>query len=108
AGHDHEIRAIAGGPEHVQVVAKYVTEHGVECHRDPECGELSAQPLAVGIKRLPAGDLTADRDDFRSHSGSSYRRSASGRPGAVGDLRKDTRQEPLDRWHRIRYRQPLL
>ena len=53
--------------KHGDVVGQVVGDGGVEADRDADLGEPAAEPLAVGVEVLAAGQFAADRDDFGFH-----------------------------------------
>ena len=67
AGHHDQVCPVAGVPEGRQMVVQHVAQRRVERDRDPERRQLLAEPMAVGVERLAADKLAADRDDFGPH-----------------------------------------
>ena len=67
AGADDEIRALCREGEHGDVVGHVVGNGGVERDRDADLRQPAAQPLAVGVEVLPAGQFGTNRDDFDFH-----------------------------------------
>src|SRR5262249_61021997 len=63
AGWD-EVAALCGEAEGGDVVVEVVGDGGVPADGDAALGEAAAEPLAVGVEVLAAGDLAADGDDF--------------------------------------------
>ena len=67
AGDDDQIGSLGRGPEDRDMVRQRVAQCGVQADRDSQIRKLAAEPLAVGIERLTAHQLAADRDDFSPH-----------------------------------------
>ena len=53
--------------KHVDVVVEVVGDGGVEADGDADLGEPAAEPLAVGVEVLAAGEFAADGEDFGFH-----------------------------------------
>src|SRR5262249_49381422 len=67
AGGDHQPGAPGGKLEGGNRVGKVVADGGVPANGDTEGGEAAAEPGAVGIDVLAAGQFAADGKDFGGH-----------------------------------------
>lgn len=68
AGGNDEVGPLARQADALDVVREIVGNSGVEADRDADGRELLAEPVAVRVEVLSAGDLAADREDFGFHS----------------------------------------
>src|SRR5207244_4054378 len=59
--------AAGGDADGFNVSAEVVGDGGVPADGDADLGEAPAEPLAVGVEVLAAGQLAADGDDFCFH-----------------------------------------
>ena len=79
AGADDDLRPIDRRAEHGDVVFQVVADGRVEGDRDADLAQPLAEPLAIGVQPLAAGQLVANGNDFGTHESGGW---GSGRLGA--------------------------
>ena len=94
AGGEHQTGPSAGDTKCLDIRIEIVGDSGVPADSDADFRQPPAQPLTVGVKVLPAGQLAADGKNFALHSWSaSLRRSViAGRRFVEASLTRKTQR----------------